>query len=44
MESALSSLFDFDLPRDLWAEAVNTSVYITNRIHGKSTLKTPFEL
>ena len=39
----MSSLFDFNLPRDLWAEAVNTAVYVKNRIHGKTTKTTPFE-
>lgn len=43
MESAMSSLLDLNLPRDLWAEAVNTSVYINNRIHGKTTKTPPFE-
>ena len=43
VESALSNLFDLDLPRDLWAEAVNTAVYVKNRINGKTTSKTPFE-
>jgi hypothetical protein len=36
MESAMSSLFDMDLPRDLWAEAANTSVYVNNRVHDRS--------
>jgi hypothetical protein len=43
MESAMSSLFDLNLPRDLWAEAVNTAVYVNNRIHGKTTKTTTFE-
>lgn len=43
VESAQSSLCDLDLPRDLWAEAVNTTVYVQNRLHGKTTSKTPFE-
>jgi hypothetical protein len=32
----MSSLFDMDLPRDLWAEAANTSVYVNNRVHDRS--------
>ena len=37
------SLFYLNLPRDLWAEAVNTAVYVNNRIHSKTTKTTPFE-
>ena len=39
----MSSPLDLDLPRDLWAEAVNTAVYVNNRIHGTSTAATPYE-
>ena len=42
VESAMISLFYLNLPRDLWAEAVNTAVYVNNRIHSKTTKTTPF--
>ena len=41
MESAIISLLDLDLRRDPWAEAVNTTVYVNNRIHGTSKAATP---
>ena len=44
MESARSILQEKDLPRDLWAEAVNTAVYVNNRIHGSTTTTTPYEM
>ena len=44
MESAMSSLFDMDISRALWAEAANTSVNVNNRVHGRSTNSSPFEI
>jgi hypothetical protein len=43
MESSLSSLLDLDLPLDLWAEATSCSVYVQNRIHGRTTTTTPYQ-
>lgn len=43
MESSLSCLLDLDLPLDLWAEATKCSVYVQNRIHGRTKNTTPYE-
>lgn len=43
MESARALLFDKDLPKTLWAEAVNTSVYLLNRTPTKQSETTPYE-
>lgn len=45
VESARSMLYTKDLPLYLWAEAVNTAVYILNRTsNSRSKDTTPFEL
>lgn len=45
MESARTMIKQKDLPRMLWAEAVNTAVYILNRTsHSKNPKQTPFEI
>ncbi|KAG8485650.1 hypothetical protein CXB51_018843 [Gossypium anomalum] len=44
MDIARCLLFEKNLPRIMWAEAVNTAVYIQNRLPTKAlTHKTPFE-
>lgn len=45
VEAARSMIYSKDLSRKLWAEAVNTAVYVINRT-GTSTIKgkTPYEL
>ena len=43
MESARAMLFSRKLPNYLWAEAVNTAVYILNRTPSTQVEKTPFE-
>ena len=43
MESARALLYSKDLPRQLWAEAVNTAFYLKN-ITPNSEGKSPFEL
>jgi len=36
---------EYDLPQYLWADAVNTSCYINNRIYFRKKIeKTPFEI
>jgi len=36
---------EYELPQYLWAEAVNTSYYISNRVYiFKNTFITPFEI
>jgi hypothetical protein len=44
VESARSQIHDRGVPLNLWAEAVNHSVYVLNRTLAKSQNKTPFEL
>lgn len=46
MECARTMLRAKDLPKNLWAEAVSTAVYVLNRtIHSSGkNLKTPFEM
>ena len=45
MEMARCLLFESGLPKKFWAEGVNTSIYIQNRLYSKSLRsKTPFEL
>ena len=42
---ARTMLYENDLPRYFWAEAVSTACYITNRVMVRSILKkTPYEL
>ncbi|KAG8485839.1 hypothetical protein CXB51_019238 [Gossypium anomalum] len=44
MDMARCLLFQKDLPKTLWAEAVNTAVYLQNRLPTKALdQKTPFE-
>ena len=44
-EMTRTMINEYDLPHYLWAEAVNTACYITNRIFLRKKLsKTPFEL
>ncbi|KAG8475459.1 hypothetical protein CXB51_032225 [Gossypium anomalum] len=44
MEMAKCLLFEKNLPKTMWAEAVNTAVYIQNRLPTKALAhKTPFE-
>ncbi|KAG8501219.1 hypothetical protein CXB51_003321 [Gossypium anomalum] len=44
MDMARCLLFEKNLPKTIWAEAVNTAVYIQNRLPTKAlTHKTPFE-
>ena len=44
VESARTLLVKAQLPKKLWAEAVNTSVYILNRTLSAGSTMTPFEL
>ena len=45
MEMARSMLFEKNLPKRFWAEAVNTSVYFLNRLSTKAlNSKTPYEV
>ncbi|KMQ87289.1 integrase core domain protein [Lasius niger] len=45
MESARTMIKQRNLPKALWAEAVNTAVYILNRTtHSKNLKQTPFEI
>lgn len=44
MEMARCLLFEKELPKRFWAEAVNTAIYLQNRLPTKAVLgKTPFE-
>jgi len=43
-DSARTMLVESQLPEALWAEAVNTSVYVNNRVLRKGAQKTPYEL
>lgn len=43
MESARSMLAERNLPKHLWAEAVNTAVYVLNRASINEKKMTPFE-
>lgn len=44
MDMARCLLFEKNLPKTMWAEAVNTAVYIQNRLPTKALAhKTPFE-
>lgn len=43
-EMGLCMLLDAGLPRKFWAEAVNTAVYLQNRLPTKATDITPFEV
>ena len=45
MEMARTILHQYNLPLYFWAEAINTSYYISNRIFKRPILnKTPYEL
>lgn len=45
MESARTMIGHKSLPKALWAEAVNTAVYVLNRTpQGKNPMQTPFEI
>lgn len=45
VESARSMLYTKDLPKSLWAEAINTAVYVLNRTPTTQILNsTPFEI
>lgn len=44
VEKARCLLFDADLPKTYWAEAVNMAVYITNRTLSSATGKVPDEM
>lgn len=44
MERTRSLLFEFNLPKILWSEAVLTAAYLTNRCSNTVTAKTPAEL
>jgi hypothetical protein len=45
MEMTMCILFEKKLPKFLWAEAVNTSVYLLNRLPTKSVQdRTPLEV
>ena len=43
-ESGRSMLFDADMPTTYWGEAITTACYLQNRLPGKATTKTPYEL
>lgn len=43
MEAVRSLLHSKNLPLELWAEAVNWSIHILNRVLSSTTSKTPFE-
>ena len=43
MEAARTMLADSGLPKNFWAEAVNTANYIFNRIEKAISQKTPLE-
>ncbi|KAJ0179281.1 hypothetical protein K1T71_004993 [Dendrolimus kikuchii] len=44
VEKAKCMLFDADLKKHFWAEAVNTAVYLRNRSIASGINKTPFEI
>jgi len=44
LDMVQSMLSNSNLPKSLWAEALNTTVYILNRVPTKAVPKTPFEL
>lgn len=45
MDMARSLMFERNLPNNLWAEAVNTTAYLQNKLPTKAVLdKTPFEV
>lgn len=44
VEKAKCMLFDAALKKGFWAEAINTAVYIINRLPTKSNLKSPEEM
>lgn len=44
VERARCMLFDANLPKQFWAEAVNTAVYLRNRTIASGLTKTPYEL
>lgn len=45
MKSARTIMKQKNLPKTLWAEAVNTAVYVLNRTsHSKTPKQTPFEI
>ena len=43
-DSARTMLVESQLTESLWAEALNTSVYVNNRILGRGAQKTPYEV
>ena len=44
MDMGRSMLNNSSLPKSLWMHALNTAVYLLNRVPSKVVLKTPFEL
>lgn len=44
IESACSMLNSSVLPKQLWAEAINTAVYVLNRSINENSTITPFQL
>lgn len=44
VERARCLLFDANMPKKFWAEAVNTAVYLRNRTIASGLTKTPYEL
>ena len=44
VEAARSMLFAKNLPKNLWAEAINTAAYVLNRSRKSNLNKTPIEI
>lgn len=44
MEAVRSMLHERNAPKELWAEAANTAIYVINRTEREDTQKAPFEL